>query len=108
MIDYASLSNALHHFSRKSYASEFEAESACLYCRRLDLRVTPEEFDVVDVHRFDETASRKGEHLLYLISSLAGIRGTLVLAAEDVYLENMTFEMAQKLRIHPYGEWICS
>lgn len=108
MIDYGSLTNTLDYFTSTTYPFEFRAEPSGLYCDRLDLRLTPEEFDVVDAYHFNEAASGSEEHVLYLISSLPGLQGTLMLAASDVYSENMSFEMAQKLRTHPYGEWICS
>jgi hypothetical protein len=108
MIDYESLCNTLDHFAKTAYPFEFQAESSGLYCAHLDLRLAPDEFDIAEVYHFGETASRQEEHVLYLISSLPGLKGTLVLAAADVYSDNMSFEMAQKLRTHPYGEWICS
>jgi len=108
MIDYESLSNTLDQFAKEAYQFEFQAEPSGLYCARLDLRLAPDEFDVADVYRFRETAPDYVEQVLFLISSFVGIKGTLVLAVNDVYAENMSFEMAQKLRTDPYGEWICS
>lgn len=108
MIDYESLERTLNYFSMTAYQFEFRAEHSGLYCTRLKLRLAPEEFDIVEAYHFDETASRQEEHVLYLISSLPGVNGTLVLPATAVYSEDMSFEMAQKLRTHPYGEWICS
>lgn len=107
-MDYDSLSDVLEYYAKKSYEFRFEAEFGALFSPRLGIRFTPDEFDVVDVRRFIETESKNIERLVYLISSLGGIRGTLVLSADDVYLQDMTFEMAQKLRMDPFGEWICS
>jgi hypothetical protein len=108
MIDYESLSNTLNHFAKGSYPFEFQAEPSGLYCARLNLRLTPDEFDVAETYRFRETDPAYIEQALFLISSFIGIKGTLVLTVDDVYTENMSFEMAQKLRTDPYGEWICS
>ena len=108
MVDYESLSRTRDHFAKRIYPFEFQVETSALYCARLDLRVAPDEFDIEGVYHFDGPAARKGDRVLYLISSLQGVNGTLVLAAADVYSENMSFEMAHKLRTHPYGEWICS
>lgn len=108
IIDYHSLTRTLHQLASSAYSVEFEAEPSGLYCARLDLRLSPEEFDIVAVYYFDAGASRKGQDVLYLVSSLPGIQGTLVLAMSDIYSEGMSFEMALKLRTDPYGEWICS
>lgn len=106
MIDYESLDNTLKHFSKNGYPFEFQAEPCGLYCERLDRRLAPDEFDIIEVYHFGETG--EPEQLLYLLASSTGMKGTLVLTSAQVYSENMTFGMAQKLRVHPYGEWICS
>lgn len=108
IIDYRSLTRSLDNLARTSYAFEFGVEHSGLYCVRLDLRLAPDEFDIDAAYYFDDDASGHGSDALYLISSLPGIQGTLVLAVDDIYSKNMTFEMALKLRTHPYGEWICS
>jgi len=101
MIDYESLERTLDHFAKTIYPFEFQVEISALYCARLELRLTPDEFEVEAVYHFDEVS-------LYLISSLPGVSGTVVLSSTEVYSEGMSFEMAGKLRTHPYGEWICS
>lgn len=107
-IDYESLEKTLDHFAKTRYPFEFQVETSALFCARLDLRLTPEEFDIEEAYQFDEADFRQEEHILYLISSLPGVKGTLVLAMSAVYSEDMSFGMALKLRTHPYGEWICS
>jgi len=106
MIDYSSLSRTLDHFRVAGYPLEFQLQASNLYCPDLDVRVIPEEFDVVSVFHFSE--SPEEERTLYLISSLPGLLGTLVLTSNELYAEGMSFEMAGKLRTSPYGEWICS
>ena len=107
-IDYESISNTPDQFIKAGYTHQFLAEPSGLYCAPLGLRLAPDEFDVVEVHDFDGGLSLKDGYVVYLISSIVGIKGTLMLAVSDVYSENMSFEMAQKLRMNPYGEWICS
>lgn len=108
IIDYQSLTRSLGNLARTAYPFEFEVEHSGLYCARRNLRLAPDEFDVDAAYYFDDEAPGHGKEVLYLISSLPGIQGTLVLAVNDIYSESMTFEMALKLRTHPYGEWICS
>lgn len=107
MIDYTSLPGTLDHFTKSGYPIEFQAEPSGLYCPDLDAKLAPEEFDVVSVYHFNQSPGEE-ERILYIISSLPGLMGTLVLTTSEAYSEGMTFEMAGKLRTHPYGEWICS
>lgn len=108
MTDQDSLTRVPDQLTKVAYPFEFRMEPSGLYCARLKLRLAPDEFDIVDAWYSDQSASGDGEQVLFFISSLPGVMGTLVLATRDIYSENMTFEMAVKLRTHPYGEWICS
>jgi hypothetical protein len=101
MKDYQSLVDALYDLKSRGYEADFEIQPNCLYCGELDLRVQPEEFMVDEIHRFEENSSPDDNSVLYAISSSAGVKGTLV-DAYGVYAENMSFEMAQKLRMHPF------
>ncbi|HEX7014818.1 MAG TPA: hypothetical protein VF191_04855 [Cyclobacteriaceae bacterium] len=106
-IDYTSLSRTLDHLTKAGYTVEFQLQQSGLYCPDLDSRLTPDEFDVMSVYHFNQPLGEE-ERILYVISSLPGLLGTLVLTTSEAYSEGMTFEMAGKLRTHPYGEWICS
>ena len=103
-----SLSDTLAYLIGIGYPLEFALEPSYLYCPLLDLKLAPEEFDVREVYYFDKNTPREDEQLIYVISSSTRIKGTMVLTRRDAYAENMSFEMALKLRTHPYGEWICS
>ena len=94
--------------TKAGYCFEFQAEPSSLFCEFLGLRLTPEEFDVKEVYRFDGDADEENEQMLYLITTSAGVKGTLVMNSHEVFENTMSFEMAVKLRTHPYGEWICS
>lgn len=102
-----SLPDMVAYLAKTGYRLDFEVMPSYLYCARLDLSLTPEEFDIKEVYRFDKNAPREDQMVLYVISSFAG-KGTVVLTLEEAYTENMSFEMALKFRTHPYGEWICS
>jgi hypothetical protein len=100
--DYESLVDALADLKKRGYKAAFEIEPTCLYCGVLHLRLEPEAFKVDEVYRFEENSSPDDSSILYAISSLAGVKGTLV-DAYGVYAENMSFEMAQKLRMQVRG-----
>src|SRR5262245_2754786 len=103
MIDYNSLWNTLEHFVTLGHRFEFKAERSGVTCGPLDLKLNTDEFDIVDVFHFPGTEAGQLEQVLFIISTSIGIKGTLILASKDVYAENMSFEMAVKLRMHPYG-----
>lgn len=105
MKNYQSLVDALADLKKRGYVADFEIEPTCLYCGELNLRLQPEEFRVNEIYRFEENSSPDDNSVIYAISSSAGVKGTLVDAC-GMYAENMSFEMAQKLRMQaPVELW---
>ncbi len=101
MKNYESLIDALNDLRKRGYEIDFAAETFCLYCGDLDLRLNPEEFHVDEIYRFEKESTPGGSATLYAISSSSsGIRGTLV-DSYGVYADNFSFEMARKLQHHP-------
>lgn len=97
MKDYNSLVDALDDLRKRGYQADFATETVCLYCGDLDMRLNPEEFNIDEVYRFEEDSNPDDNSILYAISSSTGVKGTLV-DSYGVYSENLSFEMAKKLR----------
>src|SRR5690606_41326408 len=104
MIDYSSLSKTLDHFRVTGYPLEFQLQASALYCPDLDARMSPEEFDVVSAFHFGQSPGEE-ERTLYVISSLPGLMGTLVLTAGEVYSEEMSFEKIGRASCRERG-WV--
>lgn len=100
MKNYLSLVDALEDLRMRGYVSDFEAETACLYCGDLDLRLYPEQFRVDEVYRFEGDSNPDDNAVLYAITASNGVKGTLV-DGYGVYSDNLSFEMAKKLRYNP-------
>ena len=100
MKNYESLVDALKDLKARGYTQYFEMEYFTIYCGLLDIRLTPEEFIVDEVYRFEDDSTADDSSVLYVISSKDGrVKGTLV-DAYGVYAENMSFDMAMKLENH--------
>jgi len=99
MKNYESLVDALKDLKARGYTQYFEMEYSCIYCGLLDLRLNPEEFTVDEVYRFEDDSNPDDGSVLYVISSTAGVKGTLV-DAYGVYADNMSFDMAMRLENH--------
>lgn len=101
MNNYESLIDALTDLTQRGYASDFALETTCIYCGGLDLRLRPEEFIVDEVYRFEDDSTPDDSSVLYAISSITGLKGTLV-DSYGVYSDSLSFEMAQKLKTNPF------
>ena len=78
MKNYETLAGALSDLRTRGYNADFTTESVCLYCGDLDLRLDPEDFNVDEVHRFEDNCKPEENTVLYAISASTGVRGTLV------------------------------
>jgi hypothetical protein len=103
MKNYESLLDALFDVRARGYKEDFNIEPGCLYCGALDLRLYPAEFSVDEVHRFEEDSNPGDNSVLYAISSSGNVRGTVV-DGFGAYADNMSFDMARKLRVSPHVE----
>lgn len=99
MKTYESLVDALADLKNRGYNLDFRKEPECIYCYVFDLWLTPEQFNVDEVHRFEEGSNPDDSSVVYAISSYSGMKGTLI-DSYGVYAEHMTFEMAQKLEVN--------
>ncbi|HLT73236.1 MAG TPA: hypothetical protein VKZ75_11325, partial [Cyclobacteriaceae bacterium] len=95
MRTYESLVDALADLKNRGYNIDFRKDPRWLYCYVFDLWITPEQFNVDEVYRFEHDSNPDDSAVVYAISSYSGIKGTLV-DSYGVYAEHMTFEMAQK------------
>lgn len=99
MRTYESLVDALADLKNRGYNIDFRKDPRWLYCYVFDLWITPEQFNVDEVYRFEHDSNPDDSAVVYAISSYSGIKGTLV-DSYGVYADHMTFEMAQKFEIN--------
>ena len=98
---YDTLSQAINSLKEEGYDQDFNAKEDCIECRPLDLRLSPEEFEVDRVFRFEGDSNPDDSSILFAISSNNGkVKGTLV-DAYGAYSDPMNAEMIQKLRYTP-------
>jgi hypothetical protein len=99
MKNYESLSTALDDLRKRGYENNFATDTFCLYCGDQDIRLDPEEFHIDEVYRFGSQPNPENSFIIYAITSLSGVKGTLV-ATDETYTGSLNLEMAKKLRDH--------
>jgi hypothetical protein len=91
MKNYDSLPDALDDLRKRGYKTDFEPQSDCLYCSRLDLRLYEEEFNIDEVYHFE------GSAVVYALTSPTGVKGTIV-DGFKASADNIGFGLAEKLK----------
>jgi hypothetical protein len=94
---YNTLSEAVNDLTKLGYTFNFNANDDCLLCAENGSQLQPEEFEIDQVHRFQEMSDVDNESILYAISSINGnIKGLLV-NAYGMYADNASAKLIAKL-----------
>ena len=95
---FDTLSEAIFSLKNQGYTNDFNLHPDWIECPPLKVRLTPEEFHVDQVHRFEGMTSPEDSAILFAVSSSSGLKGLLV-DAYGPYAESLSPIMVQKLTI---------
>ena len=73
---YATVVEAINELRAKGYTEDFNLDINCLVCG--DGKFTHEEFDVVEIYRYEGMSDPGDEATVYGIASNTGVKGILV------------------------------
>ncbi|CAA7193961.1 phosphoribosylpyrophosphate synthetase [Chryseobacterium potabilaquae] len=98
MVQYNDMVQALKDLKQRGFDMDFSLLSDCLYCASKSLKLKPEDFTVLETHRFESIDSSPDNNaVIYAISSTDGKNKGVLVDAYGTYAEEMTHEMAKKL-----------
>jgi hypothetical protein len=95
----AAITDMLKELREKKYNLEFRRDATSLYCDRPGMRISPESFQVDEFYYFEETGIPDADRMLCAISLQEGEKGFLIDAC-NAYLDNISHEMAEKLKLN--------
>lgn len=97
---YETLSEAINDLTKRGYSFNFNIKNDCIECVENDISLHPEEFEIDEVHRFQQMSDVDDESILYAISSPKhNIKGLLV-NAFGIYADTASAELIEKLEKH--------
>lgn len=99
---YETVVEAINDLVQRGYKEDFNVEKAhkSLQCKRLDLLIAANEFQVDEVHRFEGMTDPGDNMVVYAISSdQRSLKGVLT-QAYGMYADTLDDELVQKLKIH--------
>lgn len=98
--NYGTLSQTINALIALGYSHDFNINEDCLLCHKSNTALSPEEFQIDKVYRFEGDSDPDYQSILYAISSPAfGIKGTLV-NGYGISSEEISSKMIEKLRTH--------
>jgi peptidoglycan hydrolase-like protein with peptidoglycan-binding domain len=96
-ISYDTVTQAVEGLKERGFTMDFNLRENCLICHDVTLNV--EDFEIVEVHRFEGDSDPSDEAVVYAIQSKNGLNGILV-NGYGISADALSAEMAQKLIIH--------
>jgi len=91
---YGTISEAINKFRQQGFLIDFNLESNCIVCDNTKFR--SEEFEIVDMYRYEGNSDPADEATVYAIESKTGLKGLLV-TGYGISTDSTTSEMLRKL-----------
>ncbi len=98
MHSYDTLAQALQDLQSRGFEYDFNLLENCIECKSKQSLYQPEQFNVLEVYRFEGMTNPDDNLVVYAVETEDGLRGTL-LDAYGVYSESITPELVAKLNI---------
>lgn len=97
MNSFDTVTDALRELKRKGYTVDFNIAFDKIICSDNKTCLNPDEFEIVEVHRFEGDSNPADEDVVYVIESKdKKIKGT-VTGAYGMYADTVSTEMIRKL-----------
>ena len=97
MYVYETITDAVNDLIARGYKLDFNLDENCIICNKEKFR--PEDFEIVEIYRFEGDTDPADEAVIYAIESKTGLKGLLI-NGYGIYADTMSAEMAKKLSIH--------
>ena len=99
MYNYDTVTEAIKGLKERGYTKDFNLKENCIVCH--EDKFHPEDFEIVEVYRYEGNSDPGDEAVVYAIESNKGDKGLLV-SGYGISADEMSSEMAKKLSIHAH------
>jgi len=97
---FDTVTEALQWLNQEGFSENFNLDENCIRYNNNKLAMSPEEFKIEYVFRFEGDTDPGDENIVYgIISDTYNIKGVLT-SAFGIYADEISTEMIQKLSIH--------
>ena len=100
MESYDTVVAALTGLKERGYNINFNIAFDKLMCSENKTCLNPNEFEIVEVHRFEGNSNPEDEDVVYAVESINGKIKGVITSAFGMYADNTSTEMIRKLSMH--------
>lgn len=98
---FGTLSETINGLIKIGYIHDFNIQEECIVCHQTNVKLSPSEFHIEKVYRFEGESNPDDQSILYVISSPKfNIKGTLV-NGYGISSDEATAKVIEKLQTHP-------
>jgi quercetin dioxygenase-like cupin family protein len=98
--NYETLSETINGLAALGYTHDFKIKDECIVCHKINVTLSPDDFQIDKVYRFEGDSDPEYQSILYAISSTRfDVKGTLV-NGYGISSEDSTTKLIEKLRTH--------
>ncbi|MGV3527450.1 MAG: phosphoribosylpyrophosphate synthetase [Flavisolibacter sp.] len=95
---FGTVSQTIEALKKEGYTLDFNLQQSCIACHQTQKILSPDDFEIDEIFRFEGESNPDDEAVVYAISSLTfGVKGVL-LHAYGPYADELSTAMVQKLR----------
>lgn len=95
---YGTVTEALDQLRKRGFTIDFNLEDNCIVCEKGKL--SPDEFEIVDIYRYEGNSDPGDEAAVYAIESKHGLKGVLV-TGYGSSSDSFSDELLKKLNKRP-------
>jgi hypothetical protein len=97
---YGTLSETINGLKKEGYSKDFNISSECIVCGETNMALSPEDFEIDKVYRFEGATNPDDQSILYAISSKKfNVKGVLV-NGYGISADDATNALVAKLNTH--------
>ncbi len=100
MKSYDTVTEAVSGLKAKGYTIDFNIAFAKLICSDNKICLQPDEFEIIEVHRFEGNSNPDDEDVVYAIESKDGKLKGIITSAFGMYADPVSNKIIQKLSMH--------
>ncbi|GGG50579.1 phosphoribosylpyrophosphate synthetase [Bizionia arctica] len=100
--NYDTVSEATNDLLKRGYTTNFSlmSEEECLICHKTSVQLSPDDFEIDEIYRFDGMTDPGDDMIVYAISSTKYNMKGVVVNAYGMYADNATSAIVKKLEMH--------
>ena len=100
MYSYDTVTQAVEGLRKRGYLIDFNIAFDKLICADNNICLLPDEFEIVESHRFEGDSNPSDEDVVYAVESKDGKIKGVITSAFGVYADPVSNRIIQKLSMH--------